>query len=452
MAEEVAAPEVEPRRDQGEVARAPLPGQTDVMGMWKDVQARADATEQGRRAEMDPAVAAVRQTNQKPLPKAPQLQQVPSAPKANFGEDMMGFMQSAMILGAIGGVLGRKHVTNALQAFSSSIEGFKEGKLTEAKTKMDEWKAETDKVITNNKAMIDQYNAVLKSRQLDLDQKMNEVSLLATQWHDRAAYDAASAKNVTELGRYIEQQQYHTQMLESKRDQMWLQTERLRQSVDQHTAGRLDDTTLRGMAEQIVAGDKSPFQNLGRGTQGAENLARLRQSVDAVAKEKGISPERMAQINAEYQGAVSGQRSLGTQEARVASTIQEAKKTFPLALEAAESVGRGNFVPWNQLKRLVDTKTASAEQARFHVATEGVLTAYSQAMSRGGQGNVHNRQRAESMLDTATSLEAYKAVIGQMEKEMNAALEAPAAARESLRGSSGASGAGSADDPLGLRK
>ena len=46
----------------------------------------------------------------------------------------------------------------------------------------------------------------------------------------------------------------------------------------------LDDETLTSMAEQYLAGDKSVFQNLGRGAQGAANVVALRQRVTQVAR------------------------------------------------------------------------------------------------------------------------------------------------------------------------
>src|SRR5690606_6718593 len=51
----------------------------------------------------------------------------------------------------------------------------------------------------------------------------------------------------------------------------------------------IDDETLTAMAEQYLAGDKSVFQNLGRGAQGATNVVALRKRVAEVAKEAGMT-------------------------------------------------------------------------------------------------------------------------------------------------------------------
>jgi hypothetical protein len=437
-------------RNQGGVVadRVALPGEVDVAGMFQQSQRRMDETEQARRTQMDPLIADARVQNNKPLPPTPRTQSIGKPPQSTFGPDMMGFMQSAMILGAIGGALGRKHVTNSLQAFASSIEGFKEGNLQQAKLKMDEWKAETDAVIQNNKQMVDQYTAVLKSRQLDLDQKMNEITLIASQWHDRAAYDAAAAKNVIELGKYIEQQRWHTEQLELKRDQMWQQTEMFRQKL----GGILTEEDIDRLAKQGMT-DESAFKNLGGGMVGNTNKELVQKRITALAQEQGKTPEQIAQDRAAFvakkAGQSQGQRTIGAREANTAVNVAESEQTFPMALQALDAVKASDYLPYNRAVQTIQRGVGSPELARLVTATEAVLTAYAQTMARSGTSTVHNRERAERQLNEAQSPAVYRAVIDQMQQEMAAVRKSFPAARKMLEGGTPDA---PAEDPWGIRK
>src|SRR5260221_8584959 len=53
-------------------------------------------------------------------------------------------------------------------------------------------------------------------------------------------------------------------------------------------------------------------------------------------------------------------------------------------------------------------------------------------MSRTGVNTVHAKESGEQLLSTATSPESYRAVIGQMELEMEAAKSAPNRVREQI--------------------
>ena len=70
------------------------------------------------------------------------------------------------------------------------------------------------------------------------------------------------------------------------------------------------------MAEQYLAGDKSVFQNLGRGAQGAANVVALRQRVTQVAKGKpACHRTRSRSCRTSSQGMGAAQRALGTRSA-----------------------------------------------------------------------------------------------------------------------------------------
>lgn len=212
--------------------------------------------------------------------------------------------------------------------------------------------------------------------------------------------------------------------------------------IAHNTAGAFDTQTLSDLADQYLAGDKSVFQNLGRGAQGAENIVALRNMVQQRARERGMQPGDIAATMANFGAQSAAARTSAVREANISASIEEAKQTFPMALEASKAVPRTSFVPLNRAIQMVQAGTSSPELARFVTANQAVITAYGQAMSRTGVNTVHAQEAAQHLLSTATSPEAYATVIDQLQREMDAAKVAPEMVRkEILRRISGGGGA-----------
>ena len=140
----------------------------------------------------------------------------------------------------------------------------------------------------------------------------------------------------------------------------------------------------------------------------------------------------LAAARANFNAQMGAAKSQAVREANVAANISEAQRTFPLAIEASDHLPRSQFVPWNRVVQMVQSGTSSPELAQFHTAVQGVITAYSQAMARAGVATVDGRHAAETLLNTAQGPEAFKAVLGQMSKEMQAARAAPEEVRNEI--------------------
>lgn len=203
-------------------------------------------------------------------------------------------------------------------------------------------------------------------------------------------------------------------------------------TIAQGKAGSFDAITLNQMADQYLAGDKSVFQNLGRGQQAADNIVALRGHVAQKLADQGKGGADQAAALANFQAQSGAALTSARREANVASSVEEAKQTFPLALEASAAVPRTQWVPINRMMQMWREQTSSPEQSRFAVANQGVITAYSQAMSRTGTNSVNAQQHAEALLSKVTGPEAYAGAIHQMELEMHAALSAPEVVRRGI--------------------
>jgi hypothetical protein len=155
----------------------------------------------------------------KPQPKPPQLQQAPSAPRQQLAEGMQGWLTTAAILGALAGFSGRTASTNALTAFGSALDGFKEGDKAKFDANYKTWKAQSDAVVQHNEQLISQYKMVLESNKLTSDQKLQQLKLIATVNQDKANEAALRVQGLSEISKNIAQYEYHTaQMAERTRN------------------------------------------------------------------------------------------------------------------------------------------------------------------------------------------------------------------------------------------
>ena len=196
----------------------------------------------------------------------------------------------------------------------------------------------------------------------------------------------------------------------------------------------LDDETLTSMAEQYLAGDKSVFQNLGRGAQGAANVVALRQRVTQVAKEAGMTPDQIALVQNEFQGMGAAQRALGTRSANFGLAEKEAYAMADLVTEASSKVPRTQFMPINKAIIAYENNTGDPETRQFGAALNSFINAYARAVSPVGTPTVSDKDHARAMLSTADSHEALTAIMGQLKREMDAAGAAPGAVQKQIRG------------------
>lgn len=195
----------------------------------------------------------------------------------------------------------------------------------------------------------------------------------------------------------------------------------------------LNDESLRFMAEQYLAGDKSVFTNLGRGAQGSANVTALRRAITNVAAEKGMSPRDTALAVQEFMGLGAAQRALGTRAASFGMAKAEADEMADLVTQSSEAYGRTQFMPVNKALNAFETNTGDTKIREFGAAINSFINAYARAISPTGTVTVNDKEHAREMLSTADSHQQVVAIIGQLKKEMAAAGKAPGVVKEQLR-------------------
>lgn len=214
----------------------------------------------------------------------------------------------------------------------------------------------------------------------------------------------------------------------------------------------IDDETLTAMAEQYLAGDKSVFQNLGRGAQGATNVVALRKRVAEVAKEAGMTPDQIALAQAEFMGMGAAQRTLGTRTANFGLAEKEALEMAGLVEQTSAKVSRTTFMPINKALIAYNDNTGDPETRAFGAALNSFINTYARAVNPVGTPTVSDKDHARAMLSRADSHTALLAIMDQLKQEMKAAEKAPGAVQDQLRRQQNAAAARVRDRPRGETK
>lgn len=412
--------------------------------------------------EMAPAVGAVQQALNSPRPAPPQQQALPPSPKSDqrFAEDGRNFMASSALIAGLAGAFTRHNVTNALTAFGSAVKGFKTGQVQSAKSALDEWKAATEVVISTNASRLQAYKAALEDRKGSIEDAAQQVALIATKYKDPLMYQAASSKNMAMIAQLYERNAENALKYEQTTAKLQAHVDEVDKKVKAGLAakgltmdesgkivkdpslaqGQLPSDTISEMAQQYLAGDKSVFQNLGRGAQGAENIVKLREEVAKQMKAQGMSGADVAVKMAEFQGLTSGERSLGTRSAQAGMAVNEAKQLIPLALKASESVDRTKYPSINAVILAGERGTGDENVVRMGAAFNSLINVYARAISPTGTPTVSDKDHAREILDMAWSKGQVRAGIDQMMQEMDAALKSPGATQQEFRQRYGSTG------------
>lgn len=195
----------------------------------------------------------------------------------------------------------------------------------------------------------------------------------------------------------------------------------------------LTPDAIESAAEREIAGDPSWRVGLGRGAQGAENITAVQNRAAEKLKERGEKADTILNNVAKFGGEKAGARTAGQMTAKLdilSGTVASAAK---YATELSNALPRGSFVPWNRLSQMADAALSDQKLAELKAATNTLINEYARAVG-GGVGHVSDKEHAREMLSTAMSPEAFAAVTGVLQREVNLAHDA---ARERLNSGRG---------------
>lgn len=381
-----AAPPPTDNQSEGQkfdIEQPPPPPNVDFtqFPQFKEAQAERDKLQAGQRADTQTMLKSM-QGDINSMPAPPQLEKAPAPPKQELGKGMMEFMQVAALLGAIAGGRGRGNSTAAMNAFAGAMNGFHNGQKEQFETNLEEWKARSQQVATDNQAKLDQYNLIWKNKQLSMDQKMGMFRIASQQWKDDMTYNAAKAGDAQTLAAMLQKQwQIQTQYVEAK-NKLTIDIEKV---IQQGKA--MND---RGSVEKMM----------------------MIQWTQAFTQKNGRepTPEETSDHLAGIRSQMSYARAAGTQSERVEQATNELKTAIPIASDASKALPRGKWVPWNKLKQMYLAGKSDPAYNDFMVKALTAQSAYVRAMNPQGIPRVADREelKSDQILSTAISPEAFE--------------------------------------------
>lgn len=427
--------------DDGSTTSTPSPTggvSPDMLKALHDATAKSaalgdetDSLMAARKKAIDPRVAALSKQIDQPGPPMPQLEKAPKAPTQELGKGMMEYMQIATVFGALAGLIGRRGTTTSLNAFAGAIKGFTEGNLEMFKQKSEEWKQANQEVQENNQQKIDQYKLIWNDKKMNIDQKMEEMKLVASQYGDEITYNLANQRNYTMLAQSYEKQidfqMQFGQKSELIKKQIEMYDARIKDLAGSHEDG------IQSLVERRLTGDKTAAAGMGR------SRAAMGQFNDALKKEmvkRGMTAADLTKLDQQYVGDTARARLGGTMQERVEAAVNEVEQAIPIALQDSQNLPRGKWVPINKLMQMGQQAMSNPQWNSFLVSNQTLAKAYGRAMNPQGIPRVSEaaEAKAHGFLDMAASPEAYKAQVIRLWQEAQNSKKAILQSRDGLEG------------------
>jgi hypothetical protein len=375
-----------------------------------------------------------------PLPKRPQFERASAPPSANIGNDAALWLAAATALGGIAGAMTRRGTTNALAAFTGTLEGLKEGNQQKFENNYKIWEAQARQVQQNNDAELTEYKAALENRQLDERQRSIQIQIIANKYRNQfmagvaqhaaqtgdfpmvaAAFDAFTNQNSQSsdaIGRIAQA----AQARKDKMEQMQFQRETQYGVADRRaTMAEEDDAGIERRVDAAIAGDPKAAQGLRAGT---PNEAKYQARLAAKMKEQNLTAQDLIKAQQQYAGGTSGARSLGTRLTNLESVIRSTNETIPLALAASDKVPRVGILSFAQAQQLMQTQLGDPALKDFVGKNLQLAELWARAMKGPGVLDVGLQERAFNYLSTAQSKGSYRAAVQSIYQSMQTELSA----------------------------
>jgi hypothetical protein len=389
------------------------------------LQGKNEALEAERKKRLDPLYADYERKLNQPRPQLGQLQKAPPPPENPFikggGMEYMGIMS---VFAGLAGALGRSNATTTMAAFGGAMKGYAEGNEEVFQQQTKEWEIANKKMLEDNQSKMDQYRAILEDQKMTMDQKREEIKLVAAQFQDEIMFNTQNMNHWEKSAQTYEHIFQVNEQIKDRSERMKLAIDAVNDRMEQRRAA--SEVSLLPVVQRRIAGDKAAFNGLN------PNSKKLALDIyERVAGEQGIDGTKQAKIDQDYGGEVSYQRAGGTQAARVESASNEVAGLVPLAIESSKKLPRGKFVPLNQLIQGWQAGTSDPAYNEFLTNNFALTNAYARAMNPTGQPRVTERleAKAEGLLSKATSQAAYEVQARQLWKEVQTSKGAVAQTR-----------------------
>jgi hypothetical protein len=222
------------RRVEGDQAAGPS-FDDRAMDYLNKMNERDDALAAAREKEIAPLRQSALQASQDISRTSAEATQKLRANTKNIGEfqqpdlkqSAWQWMTIAASFGALAGNFSRYHTTAALNAFSGAMNGWAQGNMIKFNQNYQTWKANADAAQRNNAKALEEYEATMNNARLNLDQKMQQMQLVASKYQDQMVANAARDKNFTMVAQIMQKRDELSQRMAKDEQTMQYQHDKL---------------------------------------------------------------------------------------------------------------------------------------------------------------------------------------------------------------------------------
>lgn len=334
------------------------------------------------------------------FPKAPKLNtQLPQAPVAPEIEPMNVFKEFAPALAVFGSLKTRGSLTSAINSAASAMQSYHENRIEDFKLKREQWADETKRLTEQNQIELDAYKAAIEESKGDVGLLQAKLTALGTQFQDEHSLASIQSGNMDKaLQMYEKKAEINTKLVDSLSKYRKLD------------AGSISPETADFVADQVLAGDKSGLTNFGRGSQGAQNLALIRDRVTEKARERGISGGDLAKIDAGFKSLQSAANAQGRMKQGVTAAANILESSIPSLITIAKKYDLSPSTDLNKAYNFINSHGSNEDKANFSTQLRAVTTDYALLIGRGKM-TVHSDDEALKILNDSmgiSSLEGFR--------------------------------------------
>jgi len=194
--------------------------------------------------------------------------------------------------------------------------------------------------------------------------------------------------------------------------------------------GAVDDEAADYIAGRVLAGDEHATVGLARST---INMIKVNQSIQRLAKERGILPSELAIRVAEFTGALAAERTLGTRAANMEAPANVVAQMAPLALQASAALDRTQYPSVNSVLIVAKRGTGDTNVINLASAVNSLRYEYSRFLSPTGVPTDKDKEKADSILDVNMSPDQFATAVKMVQREIEAGRKGIAATRQEFR-------------------
>jgi hypothetical protein len=254
----------------------------------------------------------------------PQQQRLPRQPAPPSGQDAMGWVQAAALMGAMGGFFARGNATVALNAFAAANQGFNAGQQQQYKNAIADWKMATERLQADNDARLDQYKMILSNKKMSADAMASAYKIVAAQYQDQMNFHLAEQKNLPAMAALLQRSDEQAEIF-----------------------GRRTALMDQQIRKNSILNDF--YEEFGPNVRSPEAMAMISKWKRQKDQGDPASPEEMQSDIAKFRSTLSEARSVGNYTAKVETASRDAQRISTLVLAASEKVPRGDLVAFNNL-------------------------------------------------------------------------------------------------------